>query len=132
MTDPDDPQEHAERDEAVACTLAVLARPVTSAEIPPTAALDMLSDAPRLIEDALALGETARVAFAVSGDKAHGRVCADDESLAKFFRAANARGANVTAVSPARVLGLTRTIRRATAATLRPATTGGLHDQAIH
>ena len=81
-----------EQTEAIAVSLAVLARPVTSADIPAAAAVDMREDAPAMLEEAIRAGEAARVGFMGKDRQAFGRVCVDDAALVEFFRGANARG----------------------------------------
>lgn len=66
MQDFDDDMHTVEQTEAVAvclAILAILARPVRHADISTAAALELLADAPALIEDALGQGEISRVAY---------------------------------------------------------------------
>ena len=118
--------------EAIAVTLAMLARPVRGADIPAAVAVEMLAECPALIEEALRLGEGARVAVMVEGRQCFPRVCRDEAAVREFFAKAEERGANMVAISPARVRSLIRTIRRTMAVTLKPAISGGLSDAALH
>jgi hypothetical protein len=93
MSEFQDDMDQIERAEAVAVALAVLARPVTSADLPAAAALDMLANAPALLEEAMRRGVGARVAFWFAGTNARGEICDTEGQLAAFFRAANERGA---------------------------------------